>query len=186
MRACALAGVLADLFAAKAAFFYLATPGTPEMDQKTQLYTCAGMYLGSLHLFDVSNFLYKTAVSRLGLWAENTSTPETTRAATSDPLDHNFPSDHWKMEDYEIDPVKFKLVPKRSGRGAGVTRCRDAAPCAAAGGSPQRARSAAGSRATRARRATPRRAAGGFSERKDAGSMHLVATQQLHWRIGAC
>ena len=80
--ACALAGVLADLLAAKAAFFYLATPGTPEMDQKTQLYTCAGMYLASLHLFDVSNFLYKTAVSRLGLRAENTSTPETTRAAT--------------------------------------------------------------------------------------------------------
>ena len=114
--ACALAGVLADLLAAKAAFFYLATPGTPEMDQKTQLYTCAGMYLASLHLFHVSNFLYKTAVSRLGLRAENTSTPETTRAATSDPLDHNFPSDHWKMEDYEIDPVKFKLVPKRSDR----------------------------------------------------------------------
>ena len=71
--ACALAGVLADLLAAKVAFFYLATPGTPEMDQKTQLYTCAGMYLASLHLFHVSNFLYKTAVSRLGLRAENTS-----------------------------------------------------------------------------------------------------------------
>ena len=114
----AFAGVLADFAAARVVFLYLAPAGTPEPDQKTQIYALAAMYIAALHLFDVTSFLFETVASWLKVQAEKPSTPARASVA-SDPLgSYNLPPGHWKMEDYEIDPVKFKLVSKRSARGS--------------------------------------------------------------------
>lgn len=114
----AFAGVLADAAAARGVFLYLAPAGTPEPDQKTQIYALAAMYIAALHLFDVTSFLFKTVASWFRVQAEESSMPARDSVA-SDPLgSYNLPPGHWKMEDYEIDPVKFKLVSKRSARGS--------------------------------------------------------------------
>ena len=131
----AFAGVLADAAAARGVFLYLAPAGTPEPDQKTQIYALAAMYIAALHLFDVTSFLFETVASRLKVQAEKPSTLARASVA-SDPLgSYNLPPGHWKMEDYEIDPVKFKLVSKRSARGSegkgynlGPMRYREGAP----------------------------------------------------------
>ena len=114
----AFAGVVADFTAARVVFLYLAPAGAPEPDQNTQMYALAAMYIAALHLFDVTSFLFETVASWLTVQAEKPATPARASVA-SDPLgSYNLPPGHWKMEDYEIDPVKFKLVSKRSARGS--------------------------------------------------------------------
>ena len=122
----AFAGVLADFAAARVVFLYLAPAGTPEPDQKTQIYALAAMYIAALHLFDVTSFLFETVASWLTVQAEKPATPARASVA-SDPLgSYNLPPGHWKMEDYEIDPVKFNRL-KRSARARGQVTTLD--PC---------------------------------------------------------